>query len=123
MFPVLQGLLTMSFAMATQKFPMMPPVIALLETARANKNNLTFNAKKFVFKSQDCPFIGGSLTPNGYKIGPKKVQAVIEMKAPQNLQDLQSYLGLVNYLNRFIPKLADLKAPLRALCKKDTVYA
>ena len=96
-------------------------VIALLETARAN--NLTFNAKKFVFKSQDCPFIGGSLTPNGYKIGPKKVQAVIEMKAPQNLQDLQSYLGLVNYLNRFIPKLADLKAPLRALCKKDTVYA
>ena len=35
-------------------------VITLLETARAN--NLTFNANKFVFKSQDCAFFGGHLT-------------------------------------------------------------
>ena len=32
-------------------------LITLLETARAN--NLTFNAEKFVFKSQDCPFFKG----------------------------------------------------------------
>ena len=38
------------------------PVITLLKTARAN--NLTFNADKFVFKSQDYPFIGGNLTPS-----------------------------------------------------------
>ena len=30
---------------------------------------------------------------------------------------------LVNYLNRFSPKLADLKDPLRALCKKGVVFA
>ena len=35
-------------------------VITLLETATAN--NLTFNANKFVFKSQDCAFFGGHLT-------------------------------------------------------------
>ena len=96
-------------------------VITLLETARAN--NLTFNANKFVFKSQDCAFFGGHLTLSGYKIDPKKVQAVSEMKPPENLQDLQSFLGLVNYLNRFSPTLADLTAPLRALCKKkDTLF-
>ena len=39
-------------------------VIPLLETARAN--NLTFNANKFVFKSQDCAFFGGHLTPAEY---------------------------------------------------------
>ena len=87
-------------------------VITLLETARAN--NLTFNANKFVFKSQDCAFFGGHLTPAGYKMDPKKVQAISEMKPPENLQDLQSFLGLVNYLNRFSPALADLTAPLRA---------
>ena len=95
-------------------------VITLLETARAN--NLTFNAKKFVFRSQDCHFFGGNLTPSGYKVDPVKVQAITEMKPPQNLQDLQSYLGLVNYLNRFSPTLAELTAPLRALCKKDTLF-
>jgi len=42
-------------------------VITLLETARAN--NLTFNAKKFVFRSQDCPFFGGNLTSGGPQEG------------------------------------------------------
>ena len=53
---------------------------------------------------------------------PKKVQAITELKPPENLQDLQSFLGLVNYLNRFSPALADLTAPLRTLCKKDTLF-
>ena len=95
-------------------------VMTLLETARAN--NLTFNPKKFVFKSQDCAFFGGHLTPLGYQIDPKKVQAISEMKPPENFQDLQSFLGLVNYLNRFSPALADVTVPLRALCKKDTLF-
>ena len=95
-------------------------VITLLETARAN--NLTFNPNKFVFKSQDGAFFGGHLTPLGYKIDPKKVQAISEMKPPENLEDLQSFIELVNYLNRFIPALADLTVPLRPLCKKDTLF-
>lgn len=81
-------------------------MITLLERARAN--NLTFSAEEYVFKSQDCLFFGGNLTPHGYKIDPQKVQSITEMKAFQNLQDLQSYLCLMNYLNRFSPVLADL---------------
>jgi len=53
---------------------------------------------------------------------PKKVKAITEMKPPENLQDLQSFLELVNYLYRFSPALADLTAPLRALCKKNTLF-
>ena len=81
-------------------------MITLLETARAY--NLTFSAEEYVFKSQDCLFFGGNLTPHGYKIDPQKVQSITEMKAFQNLQDLRSYFGLMNYLNRFSPVLADL---------------
>ena len=44
------------------------------------------------------------------------------MKPLENLQDLPSFLGLVNYLNRFSPALADLTASLGALCKKDTLF-
>ena len=95
-------------------------VIVLLETARAN--SLAFNAKKFVFRSKDCRFFGGNLTPFRYKVDPGKVRAVTEMKQPQNLQELQSYLGLVNYLNCLSPILAELTAPLRVFCKKDTLF-
>ena len=68
--------------------PLDKSIITLLETARGN--NTTLNHKKLVFKSKDLKFFGGNLTPEAYKVDPKKVQAIREMKPPQNLQDLQS---------------------------------
>ena len=113
--------LTIFFAMATNKLPMM-----LQSQPCYKQQELTISPsmqKKIVFKSQDCAFFGGHLTPAGYKMDPQKVQAISEMKPPANLQDLQSFLGLVNYLNRFSPALAVLTTPLRALRKKDTLFA
>ena len=76
-------------------------IITLLENARAN--SIIFNGDKFFFKSKDLKFVGGNLIPEGYKVDPQKVQAFTEMRPPQNHQDLQSYLGLVNCLNHFSP--------------------
>ena len=44
------------------------------------------------------------------------------MKPPKNLQNLKSFLGLVNYPNRSSPTLADSTSPLRALCDKETLF-
>ena len=52
----------------------------------------------------------------------EKTQAIAEIKPSKNLHDLQCFLGLVNYLYRFCPTLAELAAPLRGLCKKDTFF-
>ena len=49
---------------------------------------LLLNAKKFNFKSTDCPFFGHNLTPEGLKIDPKKVEAILSMEAPTNIKDL-----------------------------------
>ena len=68
-------------------------LLTLLGTA--HMNSVTLNAKKFKFKSTDCPFFGHNLTPEGLKIGPKKVEAIPAMEAPANIKDLQSFLGLV----------------------------
>ena len=94
--------------------------LTLLETACMN--NVTLNAKKFNFKSTDCPFFGHNLTPEGLKTDPKKVQAILSMGAPTNIKDLQRFLGLVKYLNRFSANLAQIAESLQRLCKKDTVY-
>ena len=59
-------------------------IITLLETARANK--ITYNCDKFIVKSKDVKFFGGNHSPEEYKVDPKKVQAITEMKPSQNLQ-------------------------------------
>ena len=90
-------------------------LLTLLETARMN--NLSLNPDKIQFKSTDCKFFGHRLTPEGLKLDPKKVKAIVKMPQPQSIQSLQSFNGMVNYLERFSPVLTELAEPLRRLQK------
>ena len=53
---------------------------------------------------------------------PKKVQGITEMTVPKDKQQLQSFLGMVNYMGTFIPNLSHHTEPLRAMLKKDNVF-
>ncbi|XP_064629350.1 uncharacterized protein K02A2.6-like [Lineus longissimus] len=91
--------------------------IELLECAR--ENNVKFNLDKLQFKIPETKFFGHQWTATGMKPDPAKVRAITEMSPPTCIQDLQSYLGLVNYLNRFNASIATIAAPLRDLTKKE----
>ena len=56
------------------------------------------------------------------ELDPAKIKAIREMTRPKDKNDLQSFLGMVNYLSRFTPHLAALTAPLRDLTKKDSMF-
>ena len=53
---------------------------------------------------------------------PKKVQGITEMTAPMDKQQLQSFLGMVNYMGTFIPNLSHHTKPLWAMLKKDNMF-
>ena len=50
---------------------------------------------------------------------PEKVEAINKLR-PKT--ELKTFLGMVNYLQKFIPRLAEHTAPLRALEKKDVHF-
>ena len=60
------------------------------------------------FKSTDSKFFGYRLTPDGIKVDPKKIEVIIQMDLPQNVANLQSFNGMVNYLKKFSPVLSKL---------------
>ena len=93
-------------------------VLVLCKTARLN--NLSLNSKKMQFKSTDCKFFRHRLTPDGIKVDPTKIEAIIQKDTPQNMARLQSFNGMVNYLKRFSPVLSELSEPLRRLCKSGS---
>ena len=96
-------------------------VLVLCKTARLN--NLSLNSKKMQFKSTDCKFFRHRLTPDGIKVDPKKIEAIIQMDPPQNVASLQSFSGMVNYLKKFSPVLSELSEPLRKLWKSGAKWA
>ena len=60
-----------------------------------------------------------------YRISPdpKKTESILKMQFPPDKETMHSFLGLVNFLNRYTPKLAELCSPLRKLILKDSHYS
>ena len=44
------------------------------------------------------------------------------MELPQDMETMRSFLGLVNYLNRFSPHLAELSEPLKQICRQNVEF-
>ena len=67
--------------------------------------NLSLNPDKIQFRSTTCKFFGHRLTPEGLKLDPEKINAIVDMKPPQSIPSLQSFNGMVNYLKKIQPSL------------------
>ena len=53
---------------------------------------------------------------------PKKIQALNHMEFPPDKETMRSFLGMINYLNRYSVLSAHLTAPLSALTHQATDY-
>ena len=86
------------------------------------KAGFKLNYDKYIVKSRSCSFFGEIYTPEGVKPGPSKIDAIKRMEAPSTKQELQSFLGMVNYLSSYIHHMSDLTSNLRNLLKKDYLF-
>ena len=59
---------------------------------------------------------------DGIQPDPDKASAIRKMKAPNNVSDLRRFLGMVNQMGKFSPKLAQLSQPLRQLLSTKTSW-
>ena len=70
----------------------------LLETAR--KCNEKLNLNKLHYKKIEVDFFDKTCTTNGHKPAQSKVSAIDEMPAPTCKKQVQSFIGMVNYLSK-----------------------
>ena len=86
------------------------------------EKGLTLNREKCVFGMSQLTFMGYLLSSKG--IGPteSRVEAKVRAKEPGNAEEVRSFLGLVNFSARFIPNLASITEPLRALTRKNVTF-
>ena len=96
-------------------------LILFLETTR--KNGLVLNKRKLQFKKEEVSFFGHRWNSTGISPDPKKTESILKMQFPPDKETMHSFLGLVNFLNRYTPRLADLCSPLRKLILKDSHYS
>ncbi len=70
------------------------------------------NGEKCEFGASELDFLSHRVSADGVAPLKKKVDALLEHPRPQTVQDLQAFLGAVNFYRRFLPAAASLLQPL-----------
>ena len=81
-----------------------------LETTR--NNGLRLNKAKIQLKKKEVSFFGHSWNNTGISPDPKKIQSIMDMTFPEDKETMHSFLGMINFLNRYSPHLAQISSPL-----------
>ncbi|KAK2702885.1 hypothetical protein QYM36_018527 [Artemia franciscana] len=85
---------------------------------RARKEGVKLNLQKCVFKCNNIPYFGHVISEYGIHPDQQKVRALREMQTPNTKDELQTELGMMNYLARYISNLSSINQPLRDLVKQ-----
>ena len=88
---------------------------------RLNDKGLRCRIEKCVFAEDSVTYLGHTISRNGISKGPK-ADAVTKMPAPSNVTQLRSFLGSVQFYNKFLIDLSTISGPLYHLTEKNTKW-
>lgn len=84
---------------------------------RLKKHHLAINTAKCQFGKSTMEFLGHVVTTDGIQPMPKKVKAITEFPKPSIVCDLKSFLAMINFYRKFIPRAIEAQIPLLSYLK------
>ncbi|XP_037876915.1 uncharacterized protein K02A2.6-like [Bombyx mori] len=79
---------------------------------------LKIKRSKCEFMVTEVRYLGFIIDQNGVRVDPEKVKSIATMPHPNNVTELKSFIGMVNFYSKFIQDLSAHLSPLYALLKK-----
>lgn len=90
--------------------------------ARADEVGLWFNKQKCKMKKPEVEYVGHVFSKDGVRPTEDRVKAIKNLPKPENKKDLQRFMGMVNYLGKFIKNLSTVNQPLRELLENNVEW-
>ena len=66
---------------------------------------MCINLNKCQLNKGEVKYLGYYINANGVRPDPNKIEAIDKISSPRTFKQLGSFLGMINYYTRFIPKL------------------
>ena len=71
------------------------------------------NESKLQLCRSEVKFFGHVLTREGLKVDDTKVTTIKNMEAPRDCKGVARYLGMINYLTKYLPNVSNIAEPFR----------
>ena len=85
-------------------------------------NNISLNLEKILFKQSQVYFYGHCWSKHGISPDPKKIEVLNHMEFQLDKETMRSFLGIINYFNRYSALSAHPAAPLSVLTHQALDY-
>ncbi len=89
---------------------------------RLQQYGLKVKREKCRFMVDSVTYLGHIIDREGLHTCQDKVQAISNAPRPNNVAEVRSFLGLVQYYAKFLPNLSTIVNPLNRLLQKDVVW-
>ena len=89
---------------------------------RLNDNNIKIRIDKCAFAQQSVEYLGFNIDANGARVTSKYKSKLDNIPTPKTKKQLQRFIGMVQYLNKYIPNLQILLQPFHKLMCKNVQF-
>ncbi len=83
---------------------------------------LLVESGKAKWHTQEVKYLSYCISPRKIDIDPEKVRAIRDWPRPQNVKDIRSVLGFMNFYRRFVKGYNQIATSLIQLTKKDQAF-
>jgi hypothetical protein len=90
--------------------------------SRLVKAGFTLNRQKVHLAQSEIKFLGHSLSAEGVKILPERIQAISQFPPPNSLKGVRRFLGIVGYYAYFVKGFSQMAETLHALKRKNARF-
>lgn len=84
---------------------------------RLSRNNVRLNLDKCYFDQDEVLFLGFTINKHGYRITEDRLTAIKNFRTPRNVAEVRSFIGLMNFVDRFIINRADKTQHLQEMIR------
>ncbi|XP_057849509.1 uncharacterized mitochondrial protein AtMg00860-like [Cryptomeria japonica] len=67
-------------------------------------------------------YLGHVITVEGISVDPAKIEAIVDWPTPQNVLEIQSFMGLAGYYKKYVEGFSRIATPITSLQKKEKIF-
>lgn len=89
---------------------------------RSREKEVKLNSDKLAVGLTEVQYFGHILSADGLKTDPGRIVAICDMEHPRDRKELETVLGMINYLAKFSPNLSEITHPMRQLLHNTSEF-
>jgi hypothetical protein len=86
---------------------------------KCRRFTISLNPNKSLFAMKKGKLLGHIVSTEGVKIDPCRVEAIQTLSLPRSKKEVQSFLGKINFLRRFVSNFVELVKHITVMLKKE----